>query len=134
VNVLVDTSVWSRALRRAQPHSDEVAGELTKLIQEGRAVIIGPVRQELLSGIANPAQFNLLRNNLRAFPDLPITTPDYEEAAAFFTRCRAHGIQGSNVDFLICAAARRQELPIFTTDKDFVAFARVLPIRLYHTR
>jgi predicted nucleic acid-binding protein len=134
VNVLVDTSVWSRALRRAQPHSDEVTRELTNLIQEGRAVIIGPIRQELLSGVANPAQFNLLRNHLRAFPDVPIATPDYEEAAAFFTRCRARGIQGSNVDFLICAVACRQELSIFTSDKDLAAFAGLLPITLHRTR
>jgi predicted nucleic acid-binding protein len=134
VNVLVDTPLWSRALRRAQPRSDEVARELTNLVQEGRAVIIGPIRQELLSGVANPAQFNMLRNHLRAFPDLPIATPDYEEAAAFFTRCRARGIQGSNVDFLICAVARRRELSIFTTDKDFAVFARVLPITLHRTR
>ncbi|MFZ0889988.1 MAG: PIN domain-containing protein [Candidatus Binataceae bacterium] len=134
MNVLVDTSVWSRVLRRAQPHIDSWTRELAELIREGRAVMIGPIRQELLSGVGNTEQLNLLRNNLRAFPDLLIATPDYEEAASFFNRCRARGIQGSNVDFLICAVACRRELAIFTTDNDFAAFAKVLPITLHRTR
>ncbi len=134
MNVLVDTSVWSRALRRSQPQTDAYTRELADLIREGRAVIIGPVRQELLSGVRSPAQFNLLRNNLRAFPDLSVATPDYEEAAVFFSRCRAQGIQGSNTDFLICAVASRRAMSIFTTDKDFEAFARLLRISLHGAR
>ena len=55
MNVLVDTSVWSLALRRhAQDLSAaevSVVGELTELIKEGRTRVIGLVRQGLLSGI-----------------------------------------------------------------------------------
>jgi len=59
-----------------------------------------------------------------------VTFADYEEAATFFNRCRAKGIQGSNTDFLICAVAVRNEFPIFTTDADFIHFATVIPIKL----
>ena len=130
MSVLIDTSVWSLALRRAAPQTGEVA-ELAKLVRGGRAMIIGPVRQELLSGIRERRQFLALRAHLRAFPDLPIGTVDYEEAAEFFNRCRTRGIQGSNTDFLICAVAARRRLAIFTADKDFAAFAKVLPLRLH---
>jgi hypothetical protein len=61
--------------------------------------MIGPVRQELLSGIKNQVQFQKLRNHLRDFPDLAITNSDYESAAVFFNLCRGKGIQGSNTDF-----------------------------------
>jgi predicted nucleic acid-binding protein len=52
-------------------------------------------------------------------------------AASFFNRCRRKGIQGSNTDFLICAAAHRHEVPIFTTDLDFPRFEKILPIALF---
>jgi predicted nucleic acid-binding protein len=93
--------------------------------------MIGPVRQEILSGIRDIAQFNLLCDALRAFPDLVISTSDYQRAAAFFNRCRSRGIQGAHVDFVICAVAARYAMSIFTTDKDFSAFASILPIRLH---
>lgn len=96
--------------------------------------MIGPVRQEILSGIKERAQFDKLREHLRAFPDVEIASHDYEEAASAFNRCREKGIQGSNTDFLICAVAARHEFDIFTTDDDFKHFARVLPITLHRAR
>jgi predicted nucleic acid-binding protein len=71
VNVIVDTSVWSLALRRAKRMDDAAPRELAELIREGRVVMLGPVRQELLSGIKQKAQFDMLREHLRAFPDHP---------------------------------------------------------------
>ena len=134
MNVLVDTPVWSLALRRRHPPADSRARELAELIGEGRAVMIGPVRQELLSGIKSRSQFELLREHLTAFPDITIGAPDYEEAARFFNLCRARGIQGSNTDFLICAVAARRNMSIFTTDGDFTSFASILPIQLHAHR
>ena len=94
-------------------------------------VMIGAIRQELLSGIKDHAQFDRLREHLRAFPDLPLTGEDYEEAAAFFNTCRERGIQGSNTDFLICAVAVRNGFSILTNDEDFKRFSRVLPVLLH---
>ena len=134
MNVIVDTSVWSLALRRRRSPSAAEALELAELIREGRAGVLGPVRQELLSGVPDQRQYETLRNYLRAFPDVPLGSDDYEEAAAFFSRCRAKGVQGSNTDFLICAAAARRKLGILTTDADFVHFAKLLPIQLHSPR
>ena len=134
MNIIVDTSVWSLALRRRRPdHSAEVL-ELAELIREGRAALLGPVRQELLSGVPTPRQYQILRDHLRAFPDVALESEDYEEAAASFNRCRAKGVQGSNTDFLICAAAARRQFPILTTDADFAHYARLVPIELHRPR
>ena len=132
MKVVVDTSVWSLALRRraATPNSAMVA-ELSRLIGDGQVVMLGPVRQELLSGIREPTQFERLREHLGAFPDLTLTAEDYEMAAAFFNACRAKGIQGSNTDFLICAAAARRGMAVFTTDQDFTAFRKVIRLHLH---
>lgn len=134
MTVIVDTSVWSQTLRRRRQRNGPFERELGELIDEGRVVIIGAIRQEILSGVKTRAQFSRLRSQLRAFADLPLSEDDYEDAATLFNRCRSKGVQGSNTDFLICAAALRRDCAIFTTDKDFVGFARVLPIRLHAPR
>mgnify|MGYP001820721589 CR=1 FL=1 len=135
MSVIVDTCVWSLALRRHQPdESSPVVQELRELVLEGNAVLLGPIRQEILSGVPSREQFGSLRDHMRAFPDLALEPADFEEAAAGFTACRERGIQGSNTDFLICAAAIRRAVTIFTTDDDFTHFARVLPIRLHRPR
>ena len=131
MKVLVDTSVWSLALRRARVAADPAVEELRHLIDEGRVAIVGPIRQELLSGVKTAASFATLRDHLQAFADEPLETADFERAAEHFNACRARGIQGSNTDFLLCAVAERRGLPILTTDRDFARFAKVLPIELH---
>lgn len=132
MKVLVDTAVWSLGLRRRKrADGEDVTFRLESLVDDGRIAMIGPIRQELLSGIKDRAQFDRLREQLRGFPDAEIISDDYETAASFYYRCREKGIQGSSTDFLICAVAVRHEFPIFTTDADFTYFARVLPIELY---
>lgn len=130
MKVLIDTSVWSLALRRRAPAHPAV-DELRRLIATGRAAMIGPVRQELLSGMRDREGFVRLRDHLRAFPDEPLAGPDYERAAEWFTACRAAGLQGSNTDFLLCAVSERHRLPLLTTDADFTRFAEVMPLVLH---
>ncbi len=134
MNVLVDTSVWSLALRRAKRVDGTASGELAELMREGRVVMLGAIRQELLSGIKVRAQFEQLRDHLRSFPDLELEAADYEEAAAAFNRCREQGVQGSNTDFLICAAATRRKLAIYTTDGDFRHYAKIVRLELHEPR
>jgi predicted nucleic acid-binding protein len=134
VNVVVDTSVWSLALRRSRLSDAAEVRELAELIREGRAELLGAVRQELLSGIPDARQYETLRAHLRAFPDIPLEPEDHEQAAAFFNRCRARGVQGSNTDFLICAVAARRKLGVLTTDADFARYAKLLPLALHAPR
>lgn len=134
MNVLIDTSVWSLALRRARRIDDRIPGELALLIGEGRVVMLGAIRQELLSGIKIQHQFEQLRDHLRSFPDVAISMQDHEDAAYLFNRCRSHRIQGSNTDFLLCAVASRRKYSIFTTDADFQHYSRVVPIKLHSPR
>ena len=131
MKTLVDTTVWSCAFRRNNREPAPEALELQRLITKFQAGIIGPVRQELLSGIKSESQFSWVRDLMRAFPDMPIETEDYERAATFLNTCRAKGIQGSNTDFLICAVAARVGYSIFTLDEDFNRFAKYLPVRLH---
>ena len=131
MKVIVDTSIWSLALRRKNRIDPPVVNALEELITDGRVQMIGAIRQEILSGLKSKAQFNRLRNILRAFPDLNHSPDDYELAARFYTTCRSAGIQGSNTDFLICAAAVRHDMNIFTNDNDFALFQKHIDISIY---
>ena len=133
MKVIVDTSVWSLALRRPQQQHNAIANNLRDLISDSRVILLGSIRQEILSGIKHQEQFDKLKDNLRAFPDLPLDVEDYELAAEYFNICRRNGLQGANTDFLICAAANRRNYEIFTIDKDFIGFRQYLPIVLTPT-
>jgi hypothetical protein len=138
VMVLVDTTIWSLALRRRaheiSAREREHVGELAALSHEGRAALIGAVRQEVLSGIADASRFVYLRGLLREFDDEPVTTDDHEEAARHTNTCMRKGIAGSAIDFLICAVATRRDFEIYTDDPDFDRYAKHLPIRLHRPR
>jgi predicted nucleic acid-binding protein len=138
MNILVDTSVWSLALRRKSEGLSaterSLVSELSELIREGRARLIGLIRQELLSGIKTTEQYEKLRLHLRSFPDDPIDTSDYEEAAKAGNQCRGKGIVVSIVDILLCAVAIKREWAIFTSDPDFATYSKVLPISIHAPR
>ena len=133
--VLVDTPVWSLALRRRpsdlNPREQALTRSLAELIREGRAQIVGAVRQELLSGIREADRFERLREYLRAFDEPKLDVRDYEEAAQMHNRCRSKGIAGSAIDFLICAVAQRRKWQVLTTDLDFERYGKVLGLELY---
>lgn len=129
--VLVDTCMWSLAFRGKTTREKKVAEELTKLIDENRAKIIGPIRQEVLSGYSEFASYEKLRTKLSYFPNEDITDPDYEAAAEYSNLCRKKGIQGSHIDFLICSVSSRLNICIYTNDKDFLNYKKYLPISLH---
>jgi len=130
-DVLVDTCIWSLALRGKSPRDIAVTKELTRLIHAEKAKIIGPIRQEVLSGYSDFRQYSKLKDKLRYFQNQPIIDDDYVSAAEFSNLCRQRGIQGSHIDFLICAVAHRLEMSIFTHDKDFQSYSKLIPIMLY---
>ncbi len=133
--VLVDTPVWSLALRRRREdlsaEEQSATNALADLIRDGRAQIAAPIRQELLSGMPQAERFRKLRDYLRAFEEPPLESQDFEEAAAMSNQCRSRGIAGSPIDFLICAVAHRRAWQIFTLDRDFTLYAKTLPVMLY---
>jgi predicted nucleic acid-binding protein len=138
VSVLVDTPIWSLALRRKAERlgvaDRRLVEEWKDLVRQGRARLSGAIRQETLSGIRDRRDFERLREHLAAFDDVPAGTDDHERAADFFNACRAHGVTPTSIDMLICALATQHGLTIFTTDRDFVRYATVLPIRLHAQR
>jgi predicted nucleic acid-binding protein len=131
VKVLADTCAWSLLLRRKNRAAMTSVQQFTlaslkEAIQDSRVAIIGPIRQEVLSGIKDQAQFEKLRTALAAFPDEPLTTLHYEEAARLFNLCRSRGVECGSIDILICAVAVQMQLDILTYDQGLARCIQVL--------
>ena len=129
MKVLADTCIWSEVLRRKSP-DEAIKKRFYELIQENRVEIIGPIRQEILTGFSEIKQFNALKGHLAQFEDIPLKTEHFEKAAEFCNLCRQKGIQGSAIDFLICAVAFVENFIIFTTNQDFENYQKYLPLKL----
>lgn len=121
MKLLVDTSVWSLALRRKDPaglspEERKLKAELAQAIQDGRVAMIGLIRQELLSGIKEQAQFEKVKSALAPFLDEQIDTADHEHAARLYNECRSHRFEVGPVDVLICAVAARRNWQVLSGD------------------
>ena len=137
MKILIDTSVWSQALRRQSSEASStdqvrVVNVLKELIHDSRIAMLGPVRQELLSGVKTQKQFETLQQILSVFSDETLLKEDYEQAAKNFNQCRQGGVQGSNTDFLICAVSMSRGWPIYSLDRDFEQYQKHLAVTLYH--
>ncbi len=135
MSVLIDTPIWSLALRRKAaklgPDDRARVEHWRALVREGRAYLIGAIRQEVLSGIRESGDFVRLREHLEVFDDVPTGREDHERAAEFFNTCRSRGVTPTAIDMLICALAARYDLAVFTTDRDFARYAALLPVALH---
>ena len=132
--VLVDTCIWLLAFRRRSGTASPLIRELEELVRENRARLIGPVRQELLSGISDDKQYESLRRQIRAFDDEPLRLADYESAARIANACRSKGVAASAIDALICAVAIERKWAVFTSNRDFDAYTKVVPLSLHVAR
>src|ERR1035437_6885065 len=131
MKLIVDTCVWSLSLRRQDPtriNADEqqILTQMREAIQDRRAAIIGPIRQEVLSGIRNKAHFAKTEELLEPFRDEEIIAADYLQAARLFNLCRDHGVECGPVDTLICAVAARKRFGILTSDQGLQRCVHVL--------
>jgi len=132
--IVVDTNIWSTVLRRSNPIDEKIRSNLMQLIDEGRVAIIGPIRQEILSGIKDEKKFLLLKDSLAAFEDELIETTDYEEAAIVSNKCIAKGYAVTAIDALIVAFAVRRGWEVYTKDKDFERYEKVSKLKKYMER
>jgi len=130
MKTLVDTSIWSYAFRSKKPEFQSHVNKLIELISNNNIIIIGAIKQEILSGYSDINRFNKLEKKMTAFENTATLDEDYIQAAKFSNQCRINGVQGSPIDFLICAIAYRLKVKIFTADKDFNHYQKHIPIEL----
>ena len=132
--VVVDTNIWSAVLRRNVSADGRIRNNLMQLVDEGRVAIIGPIRQEILSGIKDEKKYLILKQYMEAFEDEKIETIDYENAALISNKCIAKGFAVTAIDALIVAFAVRNGWGIYTKDKDFDRYEKISKLKKYVER
>jgi predicted nucleic acid-binding protein len=134
MTLLVDTSVWSLALRRdADASAPEAAHLEAALLGSEVVVTTGLVLQELLQGFAGPKAKVQIIERFAALPLLQPDRQDHIDAAALRTTCRRAGVQLGTIDALLAQLCIRHELTLLTTDRDFTHAARHCPLRVWTT-
>ncbi len=132
--VLVDTNIWSTFFRRNKQEDQKLRSNLEMLMQENRISMIGPVRQEILTGIKDYSKFLLLKEYLQAFEDEPITTEAYEYGAQIANECTKNGIAISSVDAIIVSMIVMHRFEIYTNDQDFMRYKGIVKFTQYQER
>jgi len=129
VSILVDTSVWSLALRRdEQPNSPELK-ILTKALDSGEEIYsTGIILQELLQGFSGAKASEAIVDRFAAIPMLVPETLDHIEAAQLRNRSRQKGVQVGTIDALIAQLSLRYKLALLTADKDFNHMSKVVKL------
>lgn len=131
MKVIVDTSVWSLALRRHSPVSNPEALLLRRMIEEGESIfLLGVILQEILQGVRHPRDFRQLREHLEAYPLLPVRREHYVKAAELQNHLTRNGVQAATIDALIAASAIAHGCHLFTNDNDFQFIARHCDLKL----
>ena len=130
--LLVDTSVWSLALRR-DPVSAAPQVRALRDALEGDEIVVttGLVLQELLQGFAGPRARKDIIDRFAALPLLGPDRQDHIDAAALRNRCRRAGVQVGTIDSLLAQLCIRHGLTLLTTDNDFVHAASHCALKLW---
>jgi predicted nucleic acid-binding protein len=132
VTLLVDTSVWSLALRRdVQVRGPEVGHLQDALLGQQAVVTTGLILQELLQGFSGPKARSQIIERFSALPMLQPDRQDHVEAATLRSACRQRGVQLGTIDALLAQICIRHELTLLTTDKDFTHAARHCPLLVW---
>jgi len=124
VNLFVDTSVWSLALRRDQRADEPAVERLRDALDGGEAVFTtGLVLQELLQGFDGPKAREAVVDRFSALPLLVPDRADHVAAAELRNLCHRHGTQVGTIDALLARLCSRHGLVMLTTDHDFQLMA-----------
>ena len=132
MTLLVDTSVWSLALRRDGSASEpEVQVLKDALLGSNVVVTTGLILQELLQGFAGPQARAQIIERFSALPMLQPDRDDHIAAAELRNTCRRAGVQVGTIDALLIQLSIRHGLTLLTTDRDFVHASRHCALRLW---
>ena len=133
MNLFVDTSVWSLALRRDSPPDTPEVRRLREALGGDAVYTTGLVLQELLQGCRGPRARARIVGLFTALPMIVPTREDHIEAAGLRSACRRHGVQVGTIDALLAHLCIAHELVMLTTDRDFGLIADWTSLRLWRT-
>jgi predicted nucleic acid-binding protein len=130
--MLVDTSVWSLALRRdAPPDVPEVWGLRDALAGGEIVATTGVILQELLQGVVPERARTQIIEMFAALEYLMPSREDHVAAAGVRNTLRSAGVQVGTIDALIAHLAIAGRHTLLTTDNDFHAASSHISLQLW---
>lgn len=132
MSLLVDTSVWSLALRRDVPVDVAEVRVLGDALSGGESVAVtGVILQELLQGVVPARVRTQITRTFAALEYLSPSRQDHIAAADLRNTLRSRGVQVGTIDALIAQVARAGGHTLLTTDQDFHLAAEHVELRLW---
>ena len=127
--MIADTSVW---IDYSRDRPTWQADRLDSAIRARTAMIVDPVRFEVLAGIKpNTSPVRLLAMFENCEDVMQLHRIDAEQAASIYRNCRSlGGTVRSPTDCLIAAIAIRNDVPVLHRDRDYDVIARHFPLRV----
>jgi len=119
--IVIDTSVWVEALRRAKSREAVV---LRALLDADEAAVPVPVRVELLSGASNADRLRL-RRGLSSLPLIYPSEDTWKLIDAWIDRAGRAGERFGLGDLLIGALASEAGALLWSLDADFERMERL---------
>ena len=132
MNLFVDTSVWSSALRRDIPEATPQTKALVQALETGQIVVTtGLVLQELLQGFSGPKARDDIVARFAALPFLSPDRADHIAAAGMRNECRRAGFQIGTIDALLAQLCIHHDLTMLSADRDFEHLAKHAKLQLW---
>ena len=133
MSLLVDTSIWSLALRRDSPAPGREVRALVQAIESGETLLTtGLVLQELLQGFSGPKSREQILDRFSSIPLLVPDRDDHVRAAELRNHCRRSGVQVGTIDALLAQLCIRHDLIMLTADEDFGRIADHSKLKLWN--
>lgn len=132
MSLLIDTSVWSLAMRRDSPPEVPEVARLRQALEQGEEICCtGLILQELLQGLRGPKAKAAIVARFDAIPMIIPARQEYIDAAGLQITCRKRGIQVGTIDALIAQLCIGHELTLLSTDQDFDHMASIVGLSVW---
>jgi predicted nucleic acid-binding protein len=126
--VIIDTSAWIESFR---PQSDRKFSNLVKdLILNGRVLIPGIVKTELLRGTKNKKEYNRINELLKGLEYLPVPDEFWEKLSLFSFDLFRKGITVPLIDTYIALLCIEKNALILHRDKHFDLIAQQFSLKV----
>ncbi len=115
--VIIDTSVWIESLR---PQGDAELGHMVRdLILNGRVLLPGIIKVELLRGAKNKKEYKMLDELLKGLTYLTVQDSFWDKLAEFSFNLFRKGVSVPLTDTYIAQVCIENKAPLLHRDKHF---------------
>jgi predicted nucleic acid-binding protein len=116
--VLIDTSVWTHALRRNG--DPQVRDRVQLLMANGQAAWCDAVRLELWNGVRGEAERKKLKELESLLPSLPINADVWSDSCHLAELARTSGLNVPAIDLIVFSCARHHGVKVEHADKHYI--------------